>query len=115
MTTCAIREVCGDWALDIDFSSYTTMTIYFNSRTNAESVRRIIEIDASMPNAATVCDMVQVVRCRNCKHYRKYMERDMCAKNATLLCGSEVGLRATEKNNYCGYGEPKRTDGDSGG
>lgn len=44
------------------------MTIYFNSRQNALNVKRILEVDASIPNAATVCDMTEVVHCKDCKH-----------------------------------------------
>lgn len=50
-------------------------------------------------------DVVPVVRCKDCKHYRTYMGRDMCAKNAQLLGGREVGLCATGKDDFCSYGE----------
>lgn len=63
---CEIREICGDWALDVFDGS--KVTIYFNSRQNALNVKRILEVDDRIPNAATVCDMVEVVRCGKCKH-----------------------------------------------
>lgn len=56
---CEIREICGDWALDMHFP-FETVTVYFNSRQNAENVKKIIETDKSIPNAATVCDMQEV-------------------------------------------------------
>lgn len=37
-----IREVCGEYALDILFEDMSVNTIYFNSRKNAEAVKRII-------------------------------------------------------------------------
>lgn len=40
-----IREVCGDYALDIPFADGSVNTIYFNSKRNAETVKHIIEID----------------------------------------------------------------------
>lgn len=44
-----IREVCGDYALDIPFADGSVNTIYFNSKRNAETVKHIIEIDDSNP------------------------------------------------------------------
>ena len=52
-------------------------------------------------------DAVVVTRCKDCKQYRVYMGRDMCAKDATVIAGNEVGLRATAKDNFCSYGERK--------
>lgn len=67
--TCEIREICGDWALSINFL-YETVTIYFNSLQNAKNVKHIIETDKSVPNCATVCDMVEVVRCKDCRYWQ---------------------------------------------
>ena len=53
-------------------------------------------------------DAVSVVRCEFCYHHRTYKGRDMCARNAILLDGQEVGLRATLKDNFCSYGSRKR-------
>ena len=50
-----IREVSGDYALDIPFADGSVNTIYFNSKRNAETVKHIIEVDGSKPNHATVC------------------------------------------------------------
>ena len=59
-------------------------------------------------NAPTV-DAVEVVRCRDCKYHRTLRDRDMCAKNADMLNGREVGLRATRADDFCSRGE-RRTD-----
>ena len=40
-----IREVSGDYALDIPFADGSVNTIYFNSKRNAETVKHIIEVD----------------------------------------------------------------------
>lgn len=50
-----------------------------------------------------------VIHCRECKKHRLFNGRDMCAKNATILDGREVGLRATRADFYCADGE-RRTD-----
>ena len=57
-----IREVSGDYALDIPFADGSVNTIYFNSKRNAETVKHIIEVDGSKPNEATVCDMREIKR-----------------------------------------------------
>lgn len=53
-------------------------------------------------------DVAPIVRCKDCKHYRVYMEHDMCARNVKLLGGREVGLCATGKDDFCNYGERKK-------
>lgn len=50
-----------------------------------------------------------VIHCRECKEHRLFNGRDMCAKNATILDGNEVGLRATRADFYCADGE-RRTN-----
>lgn len=40
-----IREVCGEYALDILFEDMSFSTIYFHSQKNAEAVKRIISDD----------------------------------------------------------------------
>lgn len=50
-------------------------------------------------------DIVPVVRCWECKHHRVLLGRDLCAKNAVVIGGSESGLKITGENDYCSYGE----------
>ena len=50
-----------------------------------------------------------MIHCRECKEHRLFNGRDMCAKNATIFDGHEVGLRATRADFYCADGE-RRTD-----
>lgn len=76
-----IREVCGDYALDIPFADGSVNTIYFNSKRNAETVKHIIEVDGSKPNEATVCDM------REIKH-GKWIEYDNGVQTCSE-CGEE--------------------------
>ena len=55
-----IRDICGYYALDIPNYNGSNFTLYFNSKKNAENVKRIIEIDGSKPNEATVCEMQEI-------------------------------------------------------
>lgn len=99
---CEIREICGDWALDINNFNGGKITIYFNSRQNALNVKRILEVDDSIPNAATVCDMQEVVRCKDCKHFRFSDEfSDMYGE-----C-SQAHMRIVRPDDFCSYGERK--------
>lgn len=52
-------------------------------------------------------NLAQVVRRQDCVYRRIFLGRDMCAKNAPVLDGHEVGLRATETDNFCSYGTLK--------
>ena len=55
-----ISDICSYYALDIPNYNGSEFTLYFNSKKNAENVKRIIEIDGSKPNEATVCDMQEI-------------------------------------------------------
>lgn len=98
---CEVREICGDWALDINNFNGGKITIYFNSRQNALNVKRILEVDDSIPNAATVCDMQEVVRCKDCKYFQD---------NDNEYPHNECKWRKDEIPNvddFCSYGERK--------
>lgn len=62
--------------------------------------------DRFISNAPTV-DAVPVIRCRDCKHHRIFLKRDMCARHAQILNGHEVGVCATREDDFCSYGERK--------
>lgn len=99
--TCEIREAVSDYALDMHFPD-ETVTIYFNSQQNAENVKKIIETDRSIPNAATVCDMQAVVRCKDCRFLRFSDFYGECG------CGL---LGIVSPWDYCSHGERKDGDG----
>lgn len=105
---CEISEICGDWALDIDGFNGGKITIYFNSRQNALNVKRILEVDDSILNAATVCDMQEVVRCKSCKYFLDRQSKNhqgicMCEGKETVY-GSEFYPYADD---FCSFGERK--------
>ena len=62
MNVSEIYDVCGDYAIDIKSGvlNRESLTLYFNSRKNAEMVKYIIETDSSVPNVATVADVKKV-------------------------------------------------------
>ena len=68
MSKCTeIRDFLGDYAFDVEYSRDNKFTMFFNSRRNAETVKRCIEVDDSVPNAATPVDFVEIIRCKDCK------------------------------------------------
>lgn len=76
-----IREVCGDYALDIPFADGSVNTIYFNSKRNAETVKHIIEVDGSNSNNATECEMEEI-------RHGKWIEYDNGVQTCSE-CGEE--------------------------
>jgi hypothetical protein len=61
MSKCTeIREICGDYAFDVEYSQDNKFTMFFNSLRNAQTVKRCIEVDDSVPNVATAVDFVEV-------------------------------------------------------
>ena len=76
--------------------------IYFNSMQNALNVQRILEVDASIPNAATVCDMVEVVRCKDCEYWQDNnggYPHENCKWSAD---------ETPDANDFCSCGERKK-------
>ena len=99
MSKCTeIRDICGDYAFDVEYSENNKFTMFFNSRRNAETVKRCVEVDDSVPNAATVVDFVEVVRCKDCKYsyFVKSCSKYECRKGCGTLKYS---------TDFCSYGE----------
>lgn len=104
-----VKDICGDYYIEIKYyeGQKEAITLFFNSRRNAETVKRCIELDDSVPNVATAVDFVEVVRCENCAKKVDYKGRVMCSKNARVICGELCGLTATDNDHFCSYGERK--------
>lgn len=100
-----IRDFCGDYALDIPMGEGCVHTIYFNSRRNAEMVKRIMEVDDSVPNASTVCDLVEVVRCKDCKWWEARTYGGCIGKCENPLNG--LVSEYLDDEDFCSYGERK--------
>lgn len=101
-----IRDFCGDYALDIPMGEGCVHTIYFNSYRNAKTVKRIMEVDDSDPNAATVCDMVEVVRCKDCKHWGGVTFGYICREWSGMTI-----KHYTKPTEFCCRGEKKEQNG----
>lgn len=65
-------------------------------------------IDAIVKNACDFTDVVEVVRCKDCKWWEK-------GKDYTPYCSHPVdGLFIAEnENNFCSYGERREENGES--
>lgn len=94
-----IRDFCGDYALDIPDYNGSNFTLYFNSKRNAENVKRIIEIDGSKPNEATVCDMQEI------KHGKWIFEKDVfgCTWFICQNCHKRIIMTKHRLYPYCPY------------
>ncbi len=75
----------------------------------SDSEMKVYQVLQRLESAPTV-DAVLVVRCRDCKHHRIFLKRDMCARHAQIIEGCEVGLCATREDDFCSYGEKKEND-----
>ena len=106
-----IREVCGDYALDIPFADGSVNTIYFNSKRNAETVKHIIEIDDSNPkndlyDFSRIKIKLKVVDEVKLSKWVKKKVRKVCEAEAyCLTCGREVVYQVINNRyqfeNYC--------------
>ena len=100
MSKCTeIREICGDYAFDVEYSKEFSFTMFFNSLRNAKTVKKCIEVDDSVPNVATAVDFVEVVRCKDCKH-RYNPNAPMCQP----FCKKHITMEAMD-DDFCSYGE----------
>jgi hypothetical protein len=109
MSKCTeIRDICGDYAFDVEYHENNKFTMFFNSYRNAKTVKRCIEVDDSVPNAATAVDFVEVVRCKDCKH------KITANFNGEILigCDNKSALMDVYSNDsFCSYGERSEENG----
>lgn len=80
-----------------------------------EEMKKIPTIDIDRPTRSQFKRMAvqlgyeEVVHCRDCEKHRLLNGRDMCAKNAAILDGHEIFLKATHSDFFCAAGK-RRTD-----
>lgn len=103
MSKCSeIRDFCGDYAFEVEYSEDNKFTMFFNSHRNAQTVKRCIEVDDSVPNVATAVDFVEVVRCEDCKYWETiktlYGEDNVCKRQGCMTV-------AKASNDFCSLGE----------
>lgn len=103
---CEVREICGDWALDIDGFNGGKITIHFNSRQNALSVKRIIETDDSLSNAADDFDRqptIDVIKGRHGHWIDKSTQSCLRTQSWCSACGKRSGIGGIESNRHKAY------------
>ena len=101
--TTEIREICGDYAFDVEYSADNVFTMFFNSLRNAQIVKRCIEVDDSVPNVATAVDFVEVVRCKDCRHL---ISCDRGYPYCSIMSNPGEGEYYTPfDDHFCSYGE----------
>lgn len=72
MSKCTeIIEICGDWAFNIVYDDGETFMLLFNSRRNAETVKKCLEVGSSIWYKTAPVDFVEVVRCKDCAYFDK--------------------------------------------
>ena len=76
---------------------------WLKSQVNASSVPEIEEHIKRINNAPAV-DAVEVVRCKDCKHY----ERGVCV--CPYLCISGAACLYPQPEHFCSYGERRNGD-----
>lgn len=99
-----IKEICGDYYIDIKYyeKQKEAITLFFNSHRNAETVKRCIELDDSIPNAATAADFVEVVRCKDCIH--KVVTDNGKYNPYNIVCNFHES-DGFDESDFCSYGE----------
>lgn len=111
-----IKDICGDYYIDIKYhkEQKEAITLYFNSFRNANTVKRCIEVDDSVPNVATAVDFVEVVRCKDCKHWVKSEYDPIIALHfGSCTCNQwehPSEYYETGDSDFCSYGERSKTD-----
>lgn len=104
-----IKDVVCDYGLYEDGE----LKLILKSAKNAHTIKRILEIDDSVPNVAIPADFVEVVRCKDCKYYKTSpllypkTKRKFCYK-VLKSNGIAVGHGFNETD-FCSYGERKET------
>ena len=103
-----IKDVVCDYGLYEDGE----LILILNSAHNAHLVKRILEIDQSVPNVATPADMVEVVRCKDCRSWEE-VGVDPITSYRFGYCRHyqwqdvEDWEKETNDNDFCSYGERK--------
>ena len=95
-----IKDVVCDYGLYEDGE----LKLILNSAKNAHTIKRILEIDVSVPNAAVPADFVEVVRCKDCKYCNEYQKFNF---ERYLGCNTNGEIYEVEPNHFCSYGERK--------
>lgn len=72
---------------------------------NSTAERAVKVLAQVLVNTAPAVDAVEVVRCKDCKHYRTY-------STFVLDCCRGHGMTYVNANDFCNYGERKENETD---
>ena len=106
-----VQDICGDYMIDIKHykDQKEAITLFFNSSRNAETVKRCLEVDDSVPNVATAVDFVEVVRCKDCKFYEEVEYFSCDSENPTKnVC--RLLTRQMQSDDFCSYGKRREAE-----
>lgn len=91
--------------VDKIFRDYISLDILEEKR--VITAEGIISIGEALSRKFRSVDVIEIVRCKDCRHYILFNGRDMCKRRALYndYFKEYYGLTATEKQNFCSYGE----------
>lgn len=100
-----IKDVVCDYGLYEDGE----LKLILDSNYNAQLIKRILEIDQSVPNRVIHADVVEVVRCKDCKWYQEseiLAPNKFCFRLKHPVEDRQIGYNFSP-DDFCSYGERK--------
>ena len=88
--------------IDADIADVVIIYDKSNELTPVSEVREYIKRQKAFLDKFPTIDAVPVVRCAQCKHFKRNLEND-------TYCSSVNGLTDPQEDDFCSYGE--RTEG----
>ena len=82
-------------------------TFHIECEEDGETFERLVVDWLDIESAPTV-DAVEVVRCKDCKHYG--CEQEPCHGKTQRFCRLHKGLVIVDRDTFCSYGERKDND-----
>lgn len=72
----------------------------------------VVSLSETLPKMLRSADAVEIVRCKDCRHYILFNGRDMCKRRALYndYFKEYYSLTATDKQNFCSYGERDKSN-----
>ena len=86
--------------IDADIADVVIIYDKSNELTPVSEVREYIKRQKAFLDKFPTIDAVPVVRCAQCKHFKRNLEND-------TYCSSVNGLTDPQEDDFCSYGERK--------
>lgn len=82
-------------------------------KSTSSAASSLVSIAEIISENAKFADAVGVVRCKDCRYYILFNGMDMCKRRALYndYFKEYYGLIATDKQNFCSYGERSKSNG----